>query len=158
MQVSIDLFAHIVMITTAMKFWSSLLAFVMLALVAITILGGCNFPSITDGAFSSADVQQIPQLSHKTAVENIAKHVRQLSQAKSFRAANYLAGTSAASGFFFAEYYNGANCSHGTGSVSYVEGYATGLCLQVQSASGRPSGSMIQTCQNSGNYLLYSIC
>ena len=142
------------MITTAMKYWGSLLALVVLALITITIFDCSNYSSKNDGALSSTDFERISQLSHKTAAENIAKHVRQLSQARSFRAANYSAGTSSVSGFFYAQYYNGANCLEGAGNVAYVEGYATGLCLQLQSESGQPSGSMIQTCQKSGNCLL----
>lgn len=56
-------------------------------------------------------------------------------------------------GYFFAQYYSKEKCSSGTGSVSYVEGYASGVCFQKSDGkSGMPSGSMTQTCNPKGIY------
>lgn len=56
-------------------------------------------------------------------------------------------------GYFYAQYYSEANCSSGTGHVSYVEGYATGLCFQrSDETSGLPSGSVTQKCNPIGIY------
>jgi hypothetical protein len=55
------------------------------------------------------------------------------------------------SGYFYAQYYSQEKCSSGTGSVLYVEGYATGMCFQKSDGkSGMPSGSMTQTCNPQG--------
>lgn len=54
-------------------------------------------------------------------------------------------------GYFYAQYYGKEKCSSGTGSVSYVEGYASGVCFQKSDGkSGMPSGSMMQTCNPKG--------
>ena len=56
-------------------------------------------------------------------------------------------------GYFYAQYFSKANCSSGTGFVSYVEGYAAGLCFQKSDdLSGLPSGSVTQTCSPIGTY------
>ena len=56
-------------------------------------------------------------------------------------------------GYFYAQYYSKANCSSGTGYISYVEGYATGLCFQRKDqTSDSPSGSVTQTCNPIGIY------
>lgn len=56
-------------------------------------------------------------------------------------------------GYFYAQYYSKANCSSGTGHVSYIEGYATGLCFQrADETSDSPSGSVTQTCNPIGIY------
>lgn len=77
----------------------------------------------------------------------VSTHLTNL-QKFSIATSTILAGDSTASGYFYAQYYSkNSNCS---GAISYVEGYATGTCLPIQSAAGVQSGSMMQTCLNSG--------
>lgn len=55
------------------------------------------------------------------------------------------------SGYLYAQYYSASNCSMGSGQISFVEGYGTGICLAtVDIASGRQSGSIMQSCSSSG--------
>lgn len=55
------------------------------------------------------------------------------------------------SGYLYAQYYSSPNCSTGSGKISFVEGYGTGICLAtVDIASGRQSGSIMQSCSSSG--------
>lgn len=76
-------------------------------------------------------------------LEAIANHLRKLEM--STVAPRISRSLSQGSGYFFAQYYSKSNCSSGSGSISYVEGYATGTCLRNSN-----SGSMIQTCSAAG--------
>lgn len=74
---------------------------------------------------------------------NIVNHLRKLD--RSTVATKVSRSLSSGTGYFYAQYYTKSNCSTGSGLVSYVEGYATGSCLQ-----NSDSGSMIQTCSAEG--------
>ena len=59
------------------------------------------------------------------------------------------------SGYLYAQYYSASNCSTGSGQISFVEGYGTGICLAtVDIASGRQSGSIMQSCSSSGVFFV----
>jgi hypothetical protein len=74
---------------------------------------------------------------------NIVNHLRKLD--RSSVASKVSRSLSTGTGYFYAQYYSKSECSAGPGLVSYVEGYATGSCLQ-----NSDSGSMIQTCSGGG--------
>jgi hypothetical protein len=77
---------------------------------------------------------------------DISVHLRKLSEYSTSHI-SLLAGTALPTGYFYAEYSSGSNCN---GTVNYVEGYATGVCLPKTDTSGVQVGSMIQTCSNMG--------
>jgi hypothetical protein len=55
------------------------------------------------------------------------------------------------SGYLYAQYFTAPNCSTGSGQISFVEGYGTGICLAtVDITSGQQSGSIMQSCSSSG--------
>jgi hypothetical protein len=74
---------------------------------------------------------------------NIVNHLRKLD--RSTVASKVSRSLSTGTGYFYAQYYSKSECSAGSGLVSYVEGYATGSCLQ-----NSDSGSMTQTCSDEG--------
>ena len=85
--------------------------------------------------------------SFKDKQRDILSHLRRILPAQS------AATSTAINGYFYAQYYSKANCSSGSGFVSYVEGYATGLCFhKANEISGLPSGSVTQTCNPKGTY------
>jgi hypothetical protein len=76
-------------------------------------------------------------------VGNDVNHLRKLD--RSTVASKVSRSLSTGTGYFYAQYYSKSECSAGSGLVSYVEGYATGSCLQ-----NSDSGSMTQTCSDEG--------
>lgn len=91
--------------------------------------------------------------------EDLSHHLRTLDETK---LSQDILLKSPNDGYFYAEYYDKVNCSSGTGTVSYVEGYSTGVCLPLQTIAGVQSGSIVQTCNDGNNsidglYCFYTI-
>lgn len=136
--------------TAIIRLWDAAVTISIFAVVTIITSSGNNFPRTYSSVLPCTLTEINPQISYVSSTENISSHIRKLGSTRLFELVHSLAGTSSASGFFYTEYYSKPNCSSGAGTVSYVEGYATGICLQI---SGQKLSSMIQTCQSSGMYL-----
>ena len=105
-------------------------------LAVLRIDGGKPSTAPASGSFGG-------HIENDQGLGNIVNHLRKLD--RSTVALKLSRALSTGSGYFYAQYYSKSNCSSGSGLVSYVEGYATGSCLQ-----NSDSGSMIQTCSGSG--------
>lgn len=95
--------------------------------------------SLTTPAFEAS----VNHVENDQGFGNIVNHLRKLD--RSTVTSKVSRSLSTGTGYFYAQYYSKSNCSTGSGLVSYVEGYATGSCLQ-----NSDSGSMIQTCSAEG--------
>lgn len=77
--------------------------------------------------------------------EGLTLHLSELSESTTKVS---LLGAGTATGYFYAEYHSKSNCS---GTLNYVEGYPTGVCMpRMNMTSGIQMGSIIQTCTNVG--------